>query len=105
MVLNSAVHESSPQCPATSLTQAPISLLHLPQAGDCVAFKTAPAFVDSVWEVFGPLLAGVPLVAVPRSVGRDPGEVGGVVECVSWADCRPWCVLCLWRGMRVGQAA
>lgn len=65
-----------------------------PQAGDCVAFKTAPAFVDSVWEVFGPLLAGVPLVAVPRAVGRDPGQVGGVVECLSWANCRPSCVLC-----------
>eukprot|EP00887_Chlorella_sp_A99_P006889 scaffold2.g6889.t1 len=30
--------------------------------GDRVAFRTAPCFVDSVWEVFGPLLAGVPLL-------------------------------------------
>ncbi|PRW56561.1 non-ribosomal peptide synthetase [Chlorella sorokiniana] len=45
------------------------------QAGGRVAFKTAPAFVDSVWEVFGPLLAGVPLVALPRSVGRDPAQL------------------------------
>lgn len=43
-----------------------------------MAFKTAPAFVDSVWEMFGPLLAGLPLVAVPRSAGRDPAQVCGL---------------------------
>lgn len=34
--------------------------------GDVAVLKTAPAFVDSVAELFAPLLAGVPLVtAVP----------------------------------------
>ena len=53
-----------------------------PQPGDCVGFKTAPAFVDAVWEVFGPLLAGVPLVAVPHAAGRDAAQV----------RCRPLCL-------------
>lgn len=44
------------------------------QPGDCVALKTAPAFVDSVWEALGPLLAGVPLVAAPQP--RDAAQVG-----------------------------
>lgn len=42
-----------------------------------MAFKTSPCFVDSVWEVFGPLLAGVPLVTVPPAVMRDSAQVGG----------------------------
>lgn len=46
------------------------------QEGDRVAFKTSPCFVDSLWEVFGPLLAGVPLVAVPQAVMKDPAQVG-----------------------------
>lgn len=44
------------------------------QPHDRVALKTAPAFVDSVWEVLGPLLAGVPLVVAPQP--RDPAQVG-----------------------------
>lgn len=44
------------------------------QAGDRVAFKTKPTFVDSVWEVLGPLLAGATLAAVPQAVMRDPGQ-------------------------------
>jgi len=34
--------------------------------------KTSLAFVDSVWEVFGPLLAGVPSVLAPDDDARDP---------------------------------
>jgi nonribosomal peptide synthetase protein BlmIV len=48
----------------------------LSQEGDRMAFKTSPCFVDSVWEVLGPLLAGVPLVTVPPAVMRDPAQVG-----------------------------
>ncbi|MFN8598686.1 MAG: amino acid adenylation domain-containing protein [Anaerolineae bacterium] len=33
--------------------------------------KTYLSFVDSVWEIFGPLLAGVPLVLVPDEVLKD----------------------------------
>ncbi len=33
--------------------------------------KTALGFVDSVWEIFGPLLAGVPSVILPEEDGLD----------------------------------
>ncbi|MBR8840563.1 MAG: AMP-binding protein, partial [Stigonema ocellatum SAG 48.90 = DSM 106950] len=36
--------------------------------------KTSLNFVDSVWEIFGPLLQGVPTVIVPDSVLKDPQE-------------------------------
>jgi amino acid adenylation domain-containing protein len=36
--------------------------------GECCCQKTPLGFVDSVWEIFGPLLAGVPLVIVPDEV-------------------------------------
>ncbi len=39
--------------------------------------KTSLAFVDSVWEVFGPLLAGVPSVLVPDEEARDPEALLG----------------------------
>jgi amino acid adenylation domain-containing protein len=34
--------------------------------------KTALSFVDSVWETFGPLLAGIPSVLIPDEIVRDP---------------------------------
>jgi len=34
--------------------------------------KTALSFVDSIWEIFGPLLQGVPLVIVPEDTVKDP---------------------------------
>lgn len=34
--------------------------------------KTSLAFVDSVWEIFGPLVRGVPLVVIPDSIVKDP---------------------------------
>ena len=36
--------------------------------------KTALGFVDSVWETFGPLLRGVPLVIVPHETVIDPEQ-------------------------------
>lgn len=39
-----------------------------------VAFKTATSFVDSIWEMFGPLLAGQPLplsVACTRALSAS----------------------------------
>jgi amino acid adenylation domain-containing protein len=36
--------------------------------------KTALGFVDSVWEIFGPLLRGVPLVIVPHETLIDPEQ-------------------------------
>src|SRR5262249_35042670 len=34
--------------------------------------KTALGFVDSIWEIFGPLLAGVPNVIIPEDFVIDP---------------------------------
>lgn len=34
--------------------------------------KTALSFTDSIWETFGPLLKGIPLVIVPDDAARDP---------------------------------
>jgi len=34
--------------------------------------KTSLSFVDSVWEIFGPLLKGVPSVLIPDETVRDP---------------------------------
>ena len=34
--------------------------------------KTSLSFVDSVWEVFGPLLRGITLVLIPDDILRDP---------------------------------
>lgn len=40
-------------------------------AEKCCA-KTSLSFVDSVWEIFGPLLQGVPLVLIPDAILKDP---------------------------------
>ncbi len=39
--------------------------------------KTSLSFVDSVWEIFGPLLQGVLLVIVPDEVAREPRRLIG----------------------------
>jgi amino acid adenylation domain-containing protein len=41
--------------------------------------KTALSFVDSVWEIFGPLLRGIPNVIVPEDVVIDPGLLLGLL--------------------------
>ncbi|MCJ7831167.1 MAG: amino acid adenylation domain-containing protein, partial [Dehalococcoidia bacterium] len=38
---------------------------------DICCVKTPLTFVDSVWEIFGPLLAGVPSVIVPDAIAKD----------------------------------
>jgi amino acid adenylation domain-containing protein len=43
--------------------------------GEVCCQKTSWNFVDSVWEVFGPLLAGVPSVIIPDRSVRDPQEL------------------------------
>jgi amino acid adenylation domain-containing protein len=45
------------------------------QAGEVCCHKTNLGFVDSVWEIFGPLLAGIPSVIIPQEVVRDPEEL------------------------------
>src|SRR5438094_8842866 len=44
-------------------------------AKDVCCQKTALSFVDSVWEIFGPLLRGVPNVIVPGHVVLNPVEL------------------------------
>ncbi|HEX5709699.1 MAG TPA: amino acid adenylation domain-containing protein, partial [Pyrinomonadaceae bacterium] len=41
-------------------------------SGEVCCQKTSLNFVDSVWEIFGPLLQGVPLVVIPDDVVKDP---------------------------------
>ena len=40
--------------------------------GEVCCQKTYLSFVDSVWEIFGPLLQGVPTVIVPDDAVKDP---------------------------------
>lgn len=40
--------------------------------GEVCCQKTSLSFVDSIWEIFGPLLHGVPLVIIPNDVVKDP---------------------------------
>jgi len=42
--------------------------------------KTAMGFVDSVWEIFGPLLQGIPSIIIPDDIVRDPLRL---VQCLS----------------------
>jgi amino acid adenylation domain-containing protein len=47
------------------------------EVGEVCCQKTNLGFVDSVWEIFGPLLAGVPSVIVPQEALLDPEELIG----------------------------
>jgi amino acid adenylation domain-containing protein len=42
------------------------------QDGEICCQKTNLSFVDSIWEIFGPLLAGVPNVIIPQDSVQDP---------------------------------
>jgi amino acid adenylation domain-containing protein len=41
-------------------------------SGEVCCQKTNLAFVDSIWEIFGPLLAGIPSVIIPQEAVLDP---------------------------------
>ena len=43
--------------------------------GEVCCQKTYLSFVDSVWEIFGPLLQGVPMVIVPGRCGEGPASI------------------------------
>ena len=47
--------------------------------GEVCAHTTALGFVDAVWQVFGPLLAGVPLVVAADDDLLDPGRLAGLL--------------------------
>jgi amino acid adenylation domain-containing protein len=40
--------------------------------GEVCCQKTALSFVDSIWEIFGPLLRGIPLVILSDDLVKDP---------------------------------
>ncbi|MCX7889367.1 MAG: amino acid adenylation domain-containing protein [Rhodobacteraceae bacterium] len=42
------------------------------RAGEVMCQKTPISFVDSVWEMFGPLMAGIPLVIIDPAHVADP---------------------------------
>jgi amino acid adenylation domain-containing protein len=41
-------------------------------AGEIACAKTSLNFVDSIWELFGPLLAGIPTVMIPDDIAKSP---------------------------------
>jgi amino acid adenylation domain-containing protein len=43
--------------------------------GEVCCQKTNIGFVDSIWEIFGPLLAGICNIIIPQEVVRDPEEL------------------------------
>ena len=45
------------------------------KGGEVCCQKTNLGFVDSIWEIFGPLLAGIPNVIIPQEAVRDPEEM------------------------------
>ncbi|MFY9950860.1 MAG: amino acid adenylation domain-containing protein [Candidatus Sulfotelmatobacter sp.] len=45
------------------------------KTGEVCCQKTNLGFVDSIWEIFGPLLAGIPNVIIPQEAVRDPEEM------------------------------
>ena len=45
------------------------------EPGEVCCQKTALSFVDSVWEIFGPLLQGVQTVILPDRVVKDPQQL------------------------------
>ncbi len=46
-------------------------------AGEVCCQKTALSFVDSVWEIFGPLLQGTPSIVLPEEEVHDPQALVG----------------------------
>lgn len=48
-------------------------------ADDVCCAKTSLNFVDSIWEMLGGLLAGVPTVVADEATARDPGALLGLI--------------------------
>jgi amino acid adenylation domain-containing protein len=65
------------------------------QSNETCCQKTSLNFVDSIWEILGPLLKGVPLVIVPDSALRDLSEFARLLE--SHSVTRIWVVPSLLR--------
>ncbi len=48
--------------------------------GEVASARTSLNFVDSVWELFGPLLQGIPILLIPGAVTRDPHALVSLLE-------------------------
>jgi len=48
--------------------------------GEVCCQKTSLSFADSIWEMFGPLLQGIPVVLVPDKVVKDPKLLIGALS-------------------------
>lgn len=48
--------------------------------GEVCSLKTSINFVDSLWELLGPLLQGIPTVVIADDEVRDPGRLVSVLE-------------------------
>ena len=46
-----------------------------PEPGETYAFKTSPGFIDSLWEVFKPLLWGGRTIVVRNDIAMDPDRL------------------------------
>jgi len=45
------------------------------EPGEVCCQKTTLSFVDSIWEIFGPLLQGIQIVIIPDMVVKDPQQL------------------------------
>jgi len=45
------------------------------EIGEVCCQKTSLNFIDSLWEIFGPLLQGVPSILIPTETSKDPNEL------------------------------
>ncbi len=50
------------------------------EPGEICCQKTSLSFVDSVWELFGPLLQGIPTVIIPDLILKDPKALIEILE-------------------------
>ncbi|HMG23473.1 MAG TPA: amino acid adenylation domain-containing protein [Kofleriaceae bacterium] len=50
------------------------------QPGEVACLRSSPAFVDAMWELFGPLADGVPLVIATAAEMADPRLLAAAVE-------------------------
>lgn len=48
--------------------------------GEKICQKTSLSFVDSVWEIFGALLRGVPTAVAPGAIAQDPAALADYLE-------------------------
>lgn len=76
------------------------------EGDDLSVAKTSLSFVDSLWELLGPLLQGSPCLLVPNVCAADPGTF---IEVLSrWSVTRIWLVPSMLRSMldwepKIGQ--